>query len=286
MTAAARSAKPRSGALERVVRRMAEIALVVVIAVIAARAIWFVVYGPEAWRADIAPEGAPTLAAASGEVEWSALSRLNLFAARGLAPVEAALPETRLNLTLRGVRRGANAASGSAVIEAPGQGQRTIPVGGEISDGVALAEVHEDRVVIDRRGVREKLFLRQETTERRATRLIRPAGDPAASAAGTPNTAAPQTAAAPLPEDWPEDWIEALRLRRVEAGFEITAPSGAAVLDRLSLNTGDVITEIDGRSIARGRNALDLLEDLQDADSALLTLSRDGRTVRIEVSVR
>ncbi|MEO1038503.1 MAG: type II secretion system protein N [Pseudomonadota bacterium] len=265
-----------SGAFERTLRHVAQIALLAVLGLIIARAIWFIAYGPEAWRADIAPAGAPTLSAQAVDRDLSALSRLDLFASRGGAVAESVLPETRLNLTLRGVRRGAEPSSGSAIIEAPARGQRSVPVGGEIADGVTLAQVYEDRVVIDRRGVRENLFLRDETARNpRSASLIQPVDE------GQPDIP-PQTAV----PDLPDDWITALRLRRVDEGLQINAESGDRILDRFSLRRGDIITAVDGRPVRAGREALNTLEELEGADAALLTILRGGQTVQIQVSVR
>lgn len=268
--------------LSRRAARLGEVLAVAVLAVIAARALWLVAYGPDARPADIEPAGLENAASAPSAVDLSALEGADLFAPVQGDAVAQALPETQLNLTLRGVRRGAAPGAGSAVIETPGQGQRTLPLGAEIVDGVTLEEIHEARVVINRRGARENLFLREEARQRAQASLIRSGDAPAPVA-----QAAPQRAAAPaLSEDDRTGWLSALRLSRTERGYRVGAAAEARVLSALSLQPGDEIVAVDGRPLSEAARALDLFEDLEDVDGASLTVRRDGRAVEIEVDLR
>ncbi|MFW5659847.1 MAG: type II secretion system protein N, partial [Oceanicaulis sp.] len=162
---AGRDARAQRGA--RLAARAAEIVLVLVIAWIASQALWYILYGAEARRLEIDADPGAGASGASGAAamrDLSALETFAVFASRGrpdAAPADAA-PETRLNLVLRGVRTGASPLDGSAVIESPGQGQRALLAGAEIADGVRLVEIHPDRVIINRRGARETIYLRDE----------------------------------------------------------------------------------------------------------------------------
>lgn len=154
--------------------RVVEAGLVLVLAWLAAQALWFVIYGAEARPLDIDP-GLGARPGAAAERDLSALQAFTVFASRGAvaAAPSGEAPETRLNLVLRGVRTGPSPADGSAVIESPGQGQRALAAGAEIADGVRLVEIYADRVIINRRGARETIYLREQG--RRAAAAPRPA---------------------------------------------------------------------------------------------------------------
>ena len=268
--------------LSRRAARLGEILAVAVLAVIAARAVWLLAYGPDARPADIDPVGLRSAASAPSAVDLSALERVDVFAPAQGDAVAQALPETQLNLTLRGVRRGAAPGAGSAVIETPGRGQRTLPLGAEIVDGVTLEEIHEERVVINRRGARENLFLREEARQRAQASLIRSGTAPAEPVGRD----AERPAASSLSEEDRTGWLGALRLSRTERGYRIGEAAEGRILSALSLQPGDEIVAVDGRPLGEASRALDLFEDLEDVDGASLTVRRDGRAVEIEVDLR
>ena len=281
--------------------RLIEIALVMVLAFIAAKAIWFLVYG-----AETRPSPIEFFASASGpaqlepQTDLSRLSAVNLFRAReGLAQAETQLaaPQTRLNLTLRGVRTGANAQSGSAVIEAPSLGQRTLAVGMEISDGVTLEEIYADRVIINRRGARESLFLREEGA-RRTLSLAQAA--PTSSAPQTAQTipaparpsSAPQSRLTGQPnlelaaELGAEDWIDGLRLapaleEGAMIGFRVRDNAHLEVLQASGLLPGDIVTTLNGIALTSPEQARDAINLFTQTDTVELDILRNGESVQL-----
>lgn len=272
-----RPGRPGWGA---VLRASVELVLACVLAVLLARAVWFVAYGGDAERLDLQLAPADAVRAAEGEgPDLSALRGTGLFAARAFAGEDGLerVPETRLDLTLHGVRRGPDPQSGSAVIESPGAGQRTLPAGAEIAPEVRLEEIHSDRVIIDRRGVRESLFLREEA---RRTRLVQPAGAPGEADEAKP---APRPSAA--------DWVRGLRLERTgqdgrTIGYTVLAQSEPGLLETAGLEPGDIITSVNGRRLDRSVNTLEVLEELAESPSARFTVLRGGQSRTIEVNLR
>ncbi len=283
MTTVNTTASYQFNALSRRAATVCEAVSISMLALLAARLLWFVLYGASVSQIDIEPLSPLDVAAAPVAVDASSLRRGKLFEARGAQSEVETLPETQLDLTLRGVRRGARAGTGSAVIEAPGQGQRTLPLGAEIVGGVTIEAIHTERVVINRRGVRENLFLREEARQR-AEAAAAGAGDPPEGRGEA--SADPQAAAPTLSADSGADWIRALRLSRTDGGYRIGEAADADMLSALSLRSGDVITAVNNRPLTQNARALDLFEDLEDVDGASLTVSRDGRAVEIEVELR
>ncbi len=86
------------------------------------------------------------------------LSRLDPF-----FPVRAdaagTLPVTALPISLHGVRADSATGRGSAIIASGDGVQKVFAVGETIADGVTLAAIAADHVVIDRSGIREALWL-------------------------------------------------------------------------------------------------------------------------------
>lgn len=274
---------PKPGAVLRV---SAELIAVAVLAVVLARAVWFVAYGGDAGRLDLDLAGAQAAPSAQqAGTDLSVLGRARLFAAREFADVSGleSAPETRLALTLHGVRRGSDPQSGSAIIESREAGQRTLPVGAEIAPDVTLEAIYPDRVIIDRQGVRESLYLREEG--RRAS-LLQPSGA-ASEAVG----AAPAPAPEPAPGLSQAGWVRGLRLERAEQGGTITgyavlATSDPALLRAAGLEPGDIITSVNGRRLDRSVNTLEVLEELAESASASFTVLRAGEARTIEVNLR
>jgi len=267
-----------------------ELALAGLVAVLAARLVWFLAFGADIDRLDAAlaePGAGPQRAEAS--IDLSALSAGTLFAARSAGEAGPAIetaPETDLDLVLRGVRRTGDPRAGSAIIQTSQGEQRIIPVGGEIAPNVTLEAIYPDRVIIDRRGARESLSLREDA---RRTTLLRASGQPREAVEATP-TPAPAATRAPARRFGEDDWLRGLRLERLEpgsaGGYRIRPDSDRALLESVGLEPGDVITSVNGRTITRTVNMAAVLENLAEASSARFTVLRDGRTRTIEVNLR
>ncbi len=274
--------------------RATEAALVVILAFIAAQALWFVVYGDSVRALELnAPSGAGGAEAAQIS-DLSSLADAGLFAARGGAEAEAprVAPETRLNLILRGVRRAVDPRAGAAFIEVPGEGQRSLSAGDEITDQVTLEEIYEDRVIINRRGVRESLYLSEEAARRARSRGANPA-------ARTLQVQARNTAAQASPlsgepiialarELDAEDWIEGLRLAPELdggdlVGFRIRETSHLEVLRAAGLRPGDVVTVLNGERLTGPEAVSRAMALFESTDRIVLTVQRDGRTVRLDI---
>jgi general secretion pathway protein C len=213
----------------------AEILLIVLIAVQAARLIWLVVapVGPVGdWRA------ASALALpADGAVLTSFDPFFRLSGASGPAVV------TSLNLKLYGVREDRATGRGSAIIALPDGRQMSFAVGEEIMPGVALTAVGFDNVTISRSGTAEQIFLDQSEP---ATTV----GAPATPGAPAPPTAPPpvQTAPASAPG-------QPLSLQARVAGGRVNGiivgpgGDGGNVFRQAGFAPGDVIVAVNGQRV-------------------------------------
>lgn len=114
-----------------------------------------------AWRAvaiALAPIPAPPPFAPPPLADRALLSRVDPFFP-SVARTDDSLPVTALPFSLHGVRADSATGRGSAII-ATGDGQQMVyAVGDAVSDGVTLAAIAGDHVVLDRGGTREALWL-------------------------------------------------------------------------------------------------------------------------------
>lgn len=248
----------------------AELLLLGVIAVFAARAIWLVLFGASAVDLDIAPPDR-TLPEIRQSADLSALQSGRLFASPG-RPVEAIdeiAPETALDLTLFGVRRGPDSQSGSAVIRTGNIEQRSYAVGSVIEEGVTLEAVYPDRVTIRRRGIAESLYLREEARRNSSLPSIRLAGDESEAA-----------------EFWSAIQIVPVFREGTLAGYRLTEASRADLLSRTGLQAGDLITAVNGIRFASGTDVGRVINEVGSAGRLRLEIEREGSTQTIDVEPR
>ena len=249
---------------------LAEAALVVLIAILVARLIWSVIYGGSAYDLAITGAGARAADRIAPPADLSRLAEVELFADRRAEPVAVETgvelaPETQLNLALKGVRRGLNANSGSAIVQLPDGAERVFLAGREIIDGVTLEEVHVGYVVLNRRGVRETLSLRDR--------------DRLQAAAAAPVTTSTVSSV--------EIFGLSLTARTnggALVGYALPA-SPPPIARALGLRGGDVVTTINGRRLATVENMSEFLEDLEEADSVTLAVLRGGREISVPVDI-
>ena len=249
----------------------AELILLTGLTYVAARLVWLIAFGASATGFQQDPATAPggTGGRPAFQADLGRLADTDLFADRrsgpvDTAPVQAAVQETRLDLTLRGIRRGASAETGGAIIQTPDNRQRFFSVGDEILDGVTLTGVHVDHVLIRRRGVAESLYLRDEDAPRTAVATAGTGGTPAA--------------------------LDGLfRAEPVREGNRLTGyrvvNGNPALLSATGLRNGDVITAVNGRPAADISDLPALFRSLRDAGEFDLSINRGGLPLTVQVDL-
>jgi general secretion pathway protein C len=257
----------------RLVIALAELALLTALAHVAARMIWLIAFGASA--TDFRHDPAGGRAGMSRPAYVADLTRLreaDLFADRrtgtaAAAPAPVAVQETRLDLTLRGIRRGATPDSGGAIIQTPDNRQRFFAAGHTILDGVTLEEVHVDHVLIDRRGVTESLYLRDDE-------------------GGASRATSRRTMTVPAGAQAVEGLFRAEPVREGNTltGYRVVS-GNAAMLSATGVRNGDVITAVDGRPVADISDLSAEFRRLRGRDAFALSLNRGGLPLTVQVDL-
>ncbi|MES1925485.1 type II secretion system protein GspC [Salinisphaera sp. T31B1] len=268
---------------------IANIVLVVLIALSAARLFWLV------WPAE-APTLVPAVTGADSQstdqsVDVDTIASAHLFGEQTVTDVAAEqreilnAPETRLDLTLTGIVSETGGRRSRALIKTGRNKQDNFGVGGEISDGVKLHAIYADRVILDRSGRFETLTLESVKQAKTLTGVTRtPRGNQTVSSelAGDLGDVRRKILANPA---------TAQRYIRLQperqngnlVGYRIYPGADRGLFEKAGLKPGELVTAVNGQSLDNPAASLKLLGNLAQASSASVTLERDGqqRTVTV-----
>lgn len=221
-------------------------------------------------------------------------------AAAALAGIEEGAPESRLPLVLRGVVAVSEAGLGQAVIEHR-NAQDLYQVGDElpVNGEVVLAKVLPQLVVLDNGGRYEvlRLFetsaLRDEVvaapTLSEAARVA-PQQPPDAVMTGTPAAAAVAARYREQLYDDPESLADVVEISPVRdgetlRGYRISPGRAATEFAALGFEAGDLVTAINGLSLADPANTMRLYQEMRAATAARFELERGGEALTLDVSL-
>lgn len=291
---------------------IANLILVALIALAVARLFWLV--WPEPAVQAVAPSSSSgsSRAASSNTVDIDAVAGAHLFGEQKISDAEAdrakqiKAPETHLNLVLTGIVSDSGGKRSRALIKNPKGEQDSYKVGESIVSGVKLHAVYTNRVILDRSGHYETLTLENIKKARAMSGITRTAANTAPSAAAG-GTSADESGAevTRTVSDGVADRIgdirkkiladpstasHYIRLRPARqngklVGYRIYPGADKSLFKKAGLESGELVTAINGKSLDNPAASLKLLGSLAHASSATVTLERDGqtRTVRIDL---
>ncbi len=195
------------------------------------------------------------------------------------------VPETQLNLILKGRTVGN---PGSAVLQTPDNKESSYREGDEVMSGVTLQSVSSDFVVLDVRGERERLTFSRE--ERTALGLSNQ--ESAQSVNDSMNVAVEVTGPQLIPTVNAlnaSDLLNAVRLnpkfdKGQLTGYVIQSTGDETLLKNYGLQSGDIVTALNGESLLQGPPDLrSLQQTLSRARQVRLDVIRDGRPQTVKI---
>lgn len=199
------------------------------------------------------------------------------------AAADQPIPETQLNLLLRGVAASNNTAAAFAIIADPAGKEDFYQVGDQLPGGAVLKEVHPQHIILSRGDRFETLRLPQQSLELNA---------PAQPMTMPPVTAPMPSAVAPdaggslqqLREQFVQDPQVMANLLQGEpfrdggrlVGYRIRPGRDTALFTKFGLQAGDVVTAVNGVSVTDPQGRLDLMRSIGAVEEVTVDLLRNG----------
>jgi general secretion pathway protein C len=197
-----------------------------------------------------------------------------------------AAPETKLNLTLRGVFATGDA-DGVAII-ARGSGKSELfTVGDAIPGGATLKDVLADRVILERNKQLETLRMPEQSE-----RLIDFEEPPAGRGAVTPTAATAASLSQFRTEAMrnPRKLGEVVRIEPAQengqlVGYRLTPRGNPELFNALGLQAGDIVTQVNGVDLTDQRNGTRVMRDLMRAERVEAVIRRGGQDIYISQEI-
>ncbi|WP_455222908.1 type II secretion system protein GspC [Kaarinaea lacus] len=220
-----------------------------------------------------------------------------------VAPVQpAVVPETRLNLKLRGVFSSDDKTAARAIIADSRGEEDSYSIGAQVPGGAILNEIYPDRVILEHNGRLETLKLPvddmpdSDAGPSSATASSRGAGvaptsrisgssvsqgDIAQASASTQDNAALLGQYRDALMNDPNSVMGLVNVRPYQkdgqlVGYRIRPGKDRALLRRFGLRSGDVVTAVNGVPMNNPVKALEVLRDLSSASQLTVDIERNG----------
>lgn len=214
------------------------------------------------------------------------LSAANLFGESNKVVVQTArkAPETKLNLTLRGVLAATPNELASAIIAQGKAGREDIySIGDKMSDGVLIKEIHPTYVVLERNGQLETLKLPKES----GPDILQ--SNNTVQKFQSKGSALKEVRANILknPTSFGEYALPILvKENGKQVGYRLKPQKRGELLSELGIESSDVIIEINGIKLDAQKNALSALRQLSTAKNLDIVVKRNGAEVPLNISLQ
>ena len=256
--------------------RLGRVLAVVIVAVVAATALYVGRFDPDAWREALTPKPRPPAPLALPEAPLVVVQPRPLGTDSSLSPV----PQP---LHLAATRPGRNTREGYADLGVDVHSPQTYRAGALLANGARIEEIYADYVVLTRDGQSTRLYVEGKA----------PAGaDPSSLAAAGLLSVGGAPATPGAAADSAESLTDLIRLSPVYegerlAGLEVYANDRSDAFARLGLEAGDRIRSIDGAPVRDAAAAIGSLRHLTEGQSMTVVVERAGerRTLSLDGSI-
>lgn len=195
-------------------------------------------------------------------------------------------PETRLNLTLKGVLAAIPMQRASAIIAQGKSGKEDIyGVGDKIPGGVLIKEIHPEYVVLDRNGQLETLKLQKIS----GVANIKSGNKPYLRSNKSPGAALKEIRSSILkdPASFGDYALPVVvRENGKQIGYRLQPQKKGALLSELGVQSTDVITQINGIKLDKPQNGIMALRKLSTAKTLNIVVKRNGAEVPLNITLQ
>lgn len=222
----------------------------------------------------------PVLSAAPTDAEVAAhtISMAHLFGratpAIGAVNSDSAAP----NIHLRGVFAAIGQFPSYAIVNNGAKTDQILRIGDEIQPGMTLKSVYPQYIVVIHEGVAKRVNLEQKNLEPALPLGISPLGYNAYSISRNDLSAA-------LRAD--DSGIKLGKLSTAAGGgLLVTEASSGSLAEKLGLQAGDVLRQINGQSISAPADLSRLYQQFKQASQIQLELMRSGKSLQLRYTVQ
>ena len=188
---------------------------------------------------------------------------------------EEGCPETRQNLTLKGIVAATNPDQSAAIIEDGSSTENTYQIGETIVTGASLHAVYPRRVVLNENGTLTNLVLPAEfaAPSPAATRQVNRTVRPQPADTQSIQTVVAQNVSRLADVIRPTPYF----VNGQQQGYRVYPGRDRQQFAALGLRPGDLIKEIDGQALNDPTQAMQIFQSLGTAEQVSVTVERDGQ---------
>ncbi len=222
---------------------------------------------------------------------FNKLTTANIFGVsdKAVPQKQIKVPETKLNLTLKGVLAAKPMARASAIIAKGKSGKEDIfSVGDKMPGGILIKEIHPEYVVLERNGRLETLKLQK---------ISGVAGFARSNNRRPSSSARPSSPAAALKEIRSDilknptsfgDYALPVVVKEngKQIGYRLQPQKKGELLAELGIQSGDVITQINGIKLDKPQNGISALRKLSTAKNLNIVVKRNGVETSLNISLQ
>jgi general secretion pathway protein C len=241
--------------------------------------------GAKNGSAQVPATGAPAVTAPPPRtVDIASIVNAHLFG-EASAPAGATDPNavaaSQMPLFLVGTIANTDPTLGYAIIGDSPATAKVYGVGKTITGGTKLHSVYPDRAILDRGGKLEALLLPKKFQGGGMSAAVTPGANPADPMLGD--------RLRQLAASNPAAITDVMRPQPVFAdgqqrGYRVYPGRSRAVFNRLGLLPGDLVTAVNGTPLDDPSRGMDVLQTLNSAPSATVTIERNGTTVQVNIN--
>lgn len=271
--------------------KLVNVLLIIWLAWLSAELTWLLV--PEAGQTEQAVTAAPAVKRQPPRIDERQIADWHLFGVVGDEKLQKKqvldAPDTRLKLILRGVFATEESTGGRAIVGDPKGKEENYAVGDPLPGGAKLSEIYPDRIILERNGRFETLRLPKQRAlsgpgdaGNRSATPARSAGSPGKAAAfqkyrkeikRNPSSFMNYVQAAPHRENGKF------------VGFKLKAGRQPEAFNELGLQSGDIVTAINGVQIDSPSSGMKAMRALGNGDTVDVTLLRGGQETSLSLSL-
>lgn len=229
--------------------------------------------------------------------DLGSVAALHLFGEAGSVPVadEAPIdaPETRLKFTLKGVFADSRKESAMAIISSGSNDEKSYRVGEMVASAATLHQILADRVILERSGQLETLYLPKDadiSLPAPAFQRAVPSNITNVSPATRDPGSTPMGGVRKQLMDNPQDALQLINAQPVMengqlTGFRVSPGKDRALFARAGLRPGDVVTAVNGMQLSDATQMGQVFQQLKSAQQLQVTINRGGREQQLELKL-